>query len=487
MATVSDPGSLLEGLGRELVRELSEEWLEGRFATPEGVEAEGFGVQIDFAANEAVSPERVNGEEMAKQPDPTVVVGAPKENDSASRRSLEILLPGVRERSSRGSGQETFGSASSCSGDELGGLILERFEGVVVEASPDFGLPATVVAFDGGLEAGFAWRSEDRSHLERKANSGDATQIVGVMVRALEAGVVIELSVTGQTELAPVFEQSGHRDPGRDGGSGPGTCQATVKGDSVEDLHVDSAFNDKAFDDVEAIGLDPPGGHFRQVPAAGRGWSAHPRVAIQSSSTLQDSSDGANRRDPAMPLPDQLAVDRGVTVLSQVAGLPKLLSQPENFLFDSRSDAISRLTGRSSGPVGPIDTIQPFPIRPPDPAVHRRGTQAKGSGDGSERTTSADGGDQFATEPLERVFLKSSPLLSAAQQITAFAGSIRLAALRQGVRAYGSWRGMESRRIRRLPTPLGKRFAFPTAPTGPTATKCAREKNQNAPELFRGC
>lgn len=83
MATVSDPGSVLEGLERELVRELSEERLEGGFAAPEGEEAEGFGVQIDFATNEAVNPERVNMEDMTKQLDLAVVIGSSKEDDLA--------------------------------------------------------------------------------------------------------------------------------------------------------------------------------------------------------------------------------------------------------------------------------------------------------------------------------------------------------------------------------------------------------------------
>jgi hypothetical protein len=454
----------LEGLERELVRELCEERLEGGLATPEGVEAEGFGVEIDFAANEAVNPQRVDGEEMPKQPDATEVVGPSKEDDSASRRSLKILLPGVRERSSRGSGEDTFGSASAGGGDELGGLILERLKGVEVKSAPDLGLPTAVVAFDSGLEAGFARWREDGSDLQGEANAADTTDVIGVVMSALESSVVVELSVAGQAELTPMIEQSVHRDSGRDGRSGPGSCQATVKRDGVEDLDVDSAFNDKAFDDVEAIGLGVPGGHFRQIPAAGRGWSAHPRVAIQSSSTLQDSSNGANRRDPAVPLPAQLAMDRGVTVLSQVAGLPKLLSQPEDFLFESRGDAISGLTGRSSGPVGPIDAVQPLPIRPTDPAVHRRGAQPISSGNGSERTTSADGGDHFAPQPLERVFLKSSPLLSAAQQITAFAWSNRFATLSQGygpMEADGVWKAAE---YGAFPHPLENASRFPQLP-----------------------
>lgn len=66
MATVSDPGSLLEGLAREPIGDLSEERLLGGFTAAEGVEADRLGIEINFAAHEAMSPERVNREEMSE-------------------------------------------------------------------------------------------------------------------------------------------------------------------------------------------------------------------------------------------------------------------------------------------------------------------------------------------------------------------------------------------------------------------------------------
>jgi hypothetical protein len=412
VATVSDPGSVLEGFERELVGELGKEGLDGGFAAPEGVEAKGFGVQIDFATNEAVNPKRVNAEEMPKQPDLAVVIGASKEDDLAHRRSLKVLMPGAREGSSRRSDQDAFGSTSSGGGDEPGGLILERFQGVVVKASPDLGLPAAVVAFDGGLEAGLARRREDRSHLEGEADPADTTEVIGIVMSTLEPGVVVELNVTGKTELAPVLDQSRHTGPRGDRGSGPGSRQGTVKRDGVKDFHIDSAFNDKAFDDVEAIGLELSGSDLGQVPAAWRAWPAHPWVAIQSSSSFQDSANRANRRDPAVSLPAQLPVDGDITVLSQVACLPKLLAQLQDFLFDIRRDTVGGLAGRSRGTVGPVDAFQAFSFSPAHPAVHRRVAQPKGPGDRPQRTTPADGRNHGPTKPLNRVFLRSWPLLS---------------------------------------------------------------------------
>lgn len=464
---------------------LSQERLEGGFAAPEGVEAKDVGVQIDFATNEAVSPERVNRKDMPEQTDVAVFIGASKEDKSALGRRLKILLPGFREGSSRRRDQGAFGATSSGGGDEPGGLILERFKGVEVEASPDFGLPAAVVAFDGGLEARLARRREDGRDLEGEADPADAPEVVGVMMGTLEPGVVVELCVSGQTKLAPVFEQGGHADPSGDRGSGPGSRQAAVKRDGVKDLHIDSAFNDKAFDDIEAIDLDLFGSDLWQVPAAGRSRPAHSSVPIQSSSPFQDSSNGANRRDLAVPLPSQLAVDRGVTVLSQVAGLPKLLSQPEDFLFESRGDAISGLTSRSREPVEPIDAVQPLPIRPTDPAVHRRGAQPKDPSDGSERTTSANSRNRLPTELIERVFLKSSPLLSATEQITA-ARSNRFALLRRGqgpMEADGVWKAAE---YGPFPHPLENASRFPQLPQAQLPLNVLEKRTRKSPGTVPG-
>lgn len=322
------------------------------------------------------------------------------------------MLPGSREGSSRRSEEDAFDGMSSGGGDELGGLILEGLQGVEVEASPDLGLPAAVVAFDGGLEARLARRCEDRSDLQGEADPADAPEVVGVVMGALESGVVVELSVTGQTELAPVFEQGRHADPRGDRGSGPGSRQAAVKRDGVKDLHIDSAFNDKAFDDVEAIDLNLFGSDLWQVPAAGRSRTAHPSVAVQSSSPFQDSTNRANRRDPAGYLSAQLSVDGDVAVLSQVAGLPKLLAQPQDFLFDVCRDTVGGLTGRSGGAVGPVDAVQAFSFGAAKPAVYRRVAKPKGLGDRPQRTTSANSRNEFPTKPLDRVFLRSWPLLS---------------------------------------------------------------------------
>jgi hypothetical protein len=328
LSTVSDCRSALEGFWRELVRDLGDQGLELGLPAAEGVEANGVGVKVDFAADEAMRPEWVDREGTTKQTDLTMIVGTPKEDDLAGGMSLKVLPPRLREGLSEGSGQDAFGGSGSSGGNELGGLILKSLKGPVVEASPDLGLPAAVIAFDGGLEAGFARWSEDGYHLQGQTKTGDPAEVIGILVGSLETRVVVELSIAGQTDLAPVFDQGQGSSLGRDGGSRPGGCQAAMKGDGIKGLDVDSAFDDKAGDDIDAIGFQLSGGDWGQVPTARRRWAPHPLTAVQSSQPLQDTTDSANGRDLAMSSLHELPPDGKITVLSQIACLLQFSAKP---------------------------------------------------------------------------------------------------------------------------------------------------------------
>jgi hypothetical protein len=402
----------LEGFSRELVRDLSEEGLKGGFAASEGVKANGVGVEIDFAADESVRPERVDGESMSQQSDLAVIVGASEEDDLACGVSLEAQLPRMWEGLPERSGQDTFGRASACGRDEPGGLTLKGLKGQMVEAPPDLGLPATVVAFDGGLEASFSRWSKDRSYLQGQAQASNTTEVIGVVVGALEPGVVIELGVARQADLAPVLDQGEVSQSCRDGGSWPGGGQAAVKGDGVENLDIDSAFNDKASDDVEAIGLNPAGGELGQVPAAWRGWTSNPSFAVQSSSSIQDTANGTNRGDSAMSSLDQFSPDGDITKLSQIAYFFELLAKSQDLFFDVPADPIGRAATGSRRSVRPVHALQLFGSGAANPSAHRGEAHPKAPGDSPDRSATTHGHDDAATQPYTRVFLNPCFLLS---------------------------------------------------------------------------
>jgi len=357
-----------------------------------------------------------------------MIVGTSEEDDLASGMSLKVLPPRLREGLSEGSGQDAFGGSGTGGGNELGGLILKSLKGPVVEASPDLGLPAAVVAFDGGLEASLAGWSEDGYHLQRQTKTGDTAEVIGILVGSLEPRVVVELGIAGQTDLEPVFDQRQGSHLCRDGRSWPGGCQAAVKGDGIKGLDVDSAFNDKAGDDVDAIGFDLAGGDRRQVPTARRRWAPHPLTAVQSSPPLQDATDSANGGDLAMSSLDQFPPDGDITVLSQIACLLQFSAKLQDLFFGMPADPIGWLAARTGGAVRPVHAIQPLSLGAANPAVNRGEAQPKLPGNRPDRNASTDGSDHGSAASLDRVFLRPCSLLLG----------------------------------------LGKRCPFPTSPTGPT-------------------
>jgi hypothetical protein len=467
LSTVSDSRSALEGFSWELVRDLSEQGLVLWLSSSEGVETDGVGVEVELATDEAVRPELVDGEGVAEQADLATIIGSSEEDDLACGMSLKVLPPRLGEGLPEGGCQDAFGGSGSCGGNESGGLILKSLQGVEMEASPDLGLPAAVVALDGGLEAGLARGSEDGGHLQGEAKTGDTAEVIGILMGSLEPRVVVELGVAGQTDLTPVFEQCQGSALRRDGRSWPRGCQAAVKGDGIKDFDVDSAFNDKAGDDVDAIALDLTGADPRQVPTARRGWAPRPSTTIQNSPPLQDATDRANRGDLALSLLDQFSPDRDITVLSQIACLLEFSAKFENLFLGILADPIGRLAQRTGKVVRPVHAIQPLFLGAINPAVNRTETESKTPGNRADRFALTDGSNHGSASSLDRVFLKPCSLLFGrrADHIRGV-GPTRLQARARRVEADGVWKAAE---YGAFPHPLENAARFPHLPHALTA------------------
>jgi hypothetical protein len=459
----------LEGFSRELIRDLGEEGLKRGFSASEGVEANGVGVKIDLAADEPMRPEGIDREGMSEQTDLTVIVGASEEDDLAGRVSLEARLPRMWEGLPERGGQDTLGGAGACGSDEPGGVTLKGFQGQMVEASPDLGLPAAVVAFDGGLEAGFSRWRKDRSDLQGQAQASHSAEVIGVVVGALEPGVVIELGVARQAHLSPVLDQGEVRQFCRDGGSWPGGGQAAVKRDGVENLDIDSAFNDKASDDVEAIGFNPAGGELGQVPAAWRGWTPNPSFAVKRSSSIQDATDGANRGDTAMSSLDQFSLDGDITELSQIAYFFELLAKSQDLFFDEPADPIGRTATGSRRPVRPVHSLQLFGSGAANPSAHRGEAHPKARGHSPDRSATTHGPDDVSTQPYPGVFLNPCFLLSDESRRSHLSDQAEPPADTgpRPVEADGIWKAAE---YGAFPHPLENATRFPQLPQVLTAT-----------------
>jgi hypothetical protein len=89
-------------------------------------------------------PESVDLEGTAQQADRTRLATAADEDDHPDRMGLQVRPPGGRERPAGGSRLDPGGGALPVGADIAPGTLVEGGERRVVEASPDFGLPATV-------------------------------------------------------------------------------------------------------------------------------------------------------------------------------------------------------------------------------------------------------------------------------------------------------------------------------------------------------
>src|SRR6476620_698077 len=73
------------------------------------------------------------------------------------------------------------------------GTLVEGGERIMVEASPNLGLPAAVEVFDGGLEPAFPRRREHGRDVEAQAGPHHATNRISMLMRPLEDRAVVEL------------------------------------------------------------------------------------------------------------------------------------------------------------------------------------------------------------------------------------------------------------------------------------------------------
>ncbi len=218
--------------------------------------------------------------------------------------------------------------------------MLERREVGIDRARPDLGLPAPVERLDGGLEAGLARWREHRHDAQGEALADDRPDRVGVAHPAQEARVVVELGVAGQPEATPVPEEQ--RDDLTDPHAEvrPGAGQAAMEADGGQDPELRVAAQVQPVDDVEAVELDPTGGHVGQVPAGGRGEAPDPADAVEHAAPLEHPPDRAHRgtRPGQVPLRER-PMDGERTELAEVARGAQLVPQLEDQVLEVGRDA----------------------------------------------------------------------------------------------------------------------------------------------------
>ena len=155
-----------------------------RLTTAERMEADGVVSKIHVAANKPVGPKGVHRKAMTEEADGTGLRSAADEDDRPDRMGVQVRPPSRREWPPRRRRLNPGGSALAVRVDIASRTFLEGGERHVVEASPDFSLPAAADIFDGRLKSTLLRRREHRNDPEPQAVDTNALRALAPLPRA---------------------------------------------------------------------------------------------------------------------------------------------------------------------------------------------------------------------------------------------------------------------------------------------------------------
>jgi len=352
----------------QYVRSLLKHGLIGGISSSQGEETDSLGVEVDLDSCQSVEPMGIDLEVATEQLDASFVVGPSDVDDRSSRRLLEVEAPSLGKGLTWRSCFDSGGSSLSIGCHESGGTGFETAERLVFEATPDFGLPSTVETFDGGLEAGLVGRHEDRCDAEAQAETRDTSHHVAVLFGALEAIVVVELSVSREPHKSPMFEEFFDHGFGDDIVFGPNGDQAAEEGNTGQNREMRAFSDGQAFDGVEAVQLGLARGDLREIPAGRRRRPSLSPPPIEDSSTLDNPTARTNGGAMLQALVPQFAMNGSRSVLAQGAAFAEPLADGEDAAFDVGRSPMWYVPG-PRGSIFPVDTIQPFSLSSSDPSL----------------------------------------------------------------------------------------------------------------------
>ena len=359
--------------------------------------------EIELRPDQAVAPQGIDGPPVAEEVDLPAGRGPPDENDAASRKHGRAEAPAGRPE---GAGRGLLDPSSQPLATDLDvavGVPSQGAQGAKEEPAPDFGGVEAVEVLDGVLQAELAGRDKDRRDAELEAQPDDAPENIRVLVRPLEAGIVVKLRVRGEAHRLPMGDQAGQDAIRARGGQGPRRGETAVQGYAREHIDERTARELEVLKDVEEIQLRTPARHSGQVPA-GRGWGApDPLAAVQASVTRQDASNRAHAGG-RQPVVEPRAVNSGRPVLPQHALLAQLVPQRENLALHRQRRPIDRRPP-ARRTVGPVHAIKPLLPRASHPHLHGPQAHAPLPGYLSPRDPPANRGDHRAAARFHCLFL----------------------------------------------------------------------------------
>ena len=384
----------------------------------------GLRAEVDFATNESMVPSCVDEEAAGEKANSAFVIGAADEDDlgvSASRQAVW----GPRE--ARWCSLLPFLGFDVMGGDVAVRAAAQLGAAGVVKALPDLGLPEVVEGLDLVLDAMLARRGEDGGDAHGQAEEGDGTETVRMVMGAVEAEIVVELSVGGQAVGAPVGQQRILSELGRNGGGEESAAKAAVQGDAVKDLNLADVLDDESLDDIEGVQLGLGCREVWKMPPRRRWGAAEATGTTDQAVSFEDVGDGGatGQRLAGRGLCTQGTEDGDRPVFAQGVVLAQSVPQGQN--------AVNHLVGQGRGSamrasrlVLKLDALQALAEGAMDPVLDVRESEPELTGDLAQGHPTPGQADHFASM-LWREFFMLATLFGARIDVSSVPAPLRSA------------------------------------------------------------
>src|SRR3954469_7839327 len=214
-------------------------------------------------------------------------------------------MPVLRKASARWSGFATANGALAMGSNIEPRMRLQARQVDEIEALPHLALPKRVEALNEVLKAVFKRGCKHRDDTQRQTQAADTPDGVGKLVRALEAGVVIKLSIMRQPDRTPTSQQAADHRARVDAKPGPSIGLISVQRGGSKHRELRSFIKLQVLDQIKTIELGSPCSHLRQMPAARRRGPSQAFARIRSPMAPKDTSDRGHRRHRAISCPLQ--------------------------------------------------------------------------------------------------------------------------------------------------------------------------------------
>jgi hypothetical protein len=377
-----------KGFARQVIEVFGQQWLGGRFASPQCVYPYASERQLHFDTHVAMHPVPIGLPAVTQAGDPSVLIGAADVDHRSPKRPTSVEAEVFRHRPTGRGGVDAGRGAGPQRLDKTGRAFFELIQIGVMKTTPDLTLPAAVEGLDLSLEPLLTWRGEDRDHAELQAQADNASEAVGPLMGSLEDQVVVELGIGGKAMMPPVIKQRLDHGFGGDCRFRPALGQSAMQAHGIEHGYLPAALDDQIGDGVEAVEFDLACGEPGEEPSPGRRRAANASACIQQSVALKDASDGAHAGTGLNAAFQKHAVDGSGAMLAQDAFVFEITANRQHAPFEAGCNAVDG-PARSRGSVGKVDPIKPAAFGAADPELDGSMREAKTACDLAQWTAAA--------------------------------------------------------------------------------------------------